>query len=86
MTLLGNQMDNEETNEEIKDDSITETLDFDHPSFVFQPKEQHDWRQQGFFLVCKSCELQHSVYIGSEKLLVGLDNEGKPILKKQERL
>lgn len=60
----------------------SEQLDFENPSFVFKPNEQHSWRQQGPYLVCKSCELQHAVYVGMQVMLVGLDEKGKPILKK----
>lgn len=64
-------------NEEI----LTDELDFTRPSFVFKPKEQHDWRQQGTYLVCKSCEIQHAVYIGLSKVLIGLKSDGTPIFK-----
>lgn len=49
--------------------------------YKFLPKGRHTWRQQGFYLVCKSCELQHAVYIGPKKIMVGEDQEGRPILK-----
>ena len=71
-------MNNEEIKEEVKDEG--EQL---APAFKFEPKENHDWRQQSVFLVCKSCEIQHAVYIGMDKLLIGLDTEGKPIFKKR---
>lgn len=61
---------------------LNEALNFDNPSFVFKPNEQHDWRQQGPYLVCKSCEIQHAVYVGMKKRLVGLDDKGQPILEK----
>lgn len=38
----------------------------------------HEWRQQGPYLVCQSCELNHSVYIGMKKMLTGFSDEGKP--------
>lgn len=44
--------------------------------------EAHEWRQQGPFLICKSCPFPHSVHIGMGKELVGLDEKGKPIIKK----
>ena len=72
---------NEEETELIEPES--ESLDFDNPSFVFKPNEQHDWRQQGCYLICKGCELQHAVYIGMGKLLVGLNDKGKPIFVKR---
>jgi len=72
---------NDEKNGEEKDESITEVLDFTKPDFEFKPKEYHGWRQQGFFLICKSCEITHATFIGSEKLMVGTNNNGQPILQ-----
>ena len=60
---------------------LDETLDFDKPTFAFKPNEYHEWRQQGCYLVCKSCELIHAVYIGMDKLMVGLDSQGHPLFK-----
>ena len=51
--------------------------------YKFIPKGRHTWRQQGYYLVCKTCDLQHSVFIGPDKIMVGEDEEGKPILKKR---
>lgn len=67
------------TNE--NDDQISEQWDFTKPDFSFEPNEHHDWRQQGPYLVCKSCEIQHATYIGMDKIMVGLDETGKPLLK-----
>lgn len=64
----------------MNDNPISEALNFDNPSFVFKPNEQHDWKQQGYYLVCKSCEITHAVYIGPDKMLTGLDDKGKPML------
>lgn len=44
-------------------------------------KEGHRWVQQGPYLVCKSCPLKHSVYIGMNKRLTGF-KEGIPVLEK----
>lgn len=72
----------DQTNEEEpKDESEHEDVDFSRPSFIFTPKEHHEWRQQGPYVVCKSCELQHASWIGMEKILTGIDEEGRPILK-----
>lgn len=62
---------------------LTEILDLSKPTFEFKPKESHDWRQRGPYLVCKSCEIEHAVFIGMEKILTGLNKEGQPILKKR---
>lgn len=64
-------------------EALNEQLDFDNPSFVFRPNEQHAWRQQGPYLVCKSCEVQHATYVGMNKILVGLEEDGTPILERR---
>lgn len=58
-----------------------ETLDFTKPDFVFEPNKNHTWRQQGPYLVCKSCEIEHASYIGMERLMTGVQDDGTPILK-----
>jgi hypothetical protein len=60
-----------------------EVLDFNKPDYKFVPSGYHDWRQQGSYLVCKSCELTHAVYIGIDKVFVGYNKEGEPLLKKR---
>jgi len=59
----------------------SEVLNFEKPDFEFIPKGNHEFRQQGFYLICNSCELQHAVWIGPKKIMVGLDKDGRPILK-----
>jgi len=65
-------------------DVDSEILDFNNPLYSFVPPGMHDWRQQGFYLVCKSCELQHAVFIGPDKLLAGMNKDGAPILRKRD--
>lgn len=65
--------------EEIKDDSEQETLDFSKPSFKFE-QSNCDWRQLGPYIFCKSCEIQHGRWIGPDKILVGLNEKG-PMFK-----
>lgn len=67
-------------NEE-EEKNLEEVLNFNTPDFVFTPSERHGWRQEGPYLVCKTCELQHASYIGMDKVLIGLDEEGQPILR-----
>jgi hypothetical protein len=52
--------------------------------FEFIPHALCQYRQRGFYLVCCSCDLQHAVYIGPNKLMIGEDIEGKPILKNRD--
>lgn len=58
-----------------------QAYDFDNPEFTFIPKGIHNWRQEGPYLVCRSCEIHHAVFIGMEKMMVGIDENGNPILK-----
>lgn len=60
-----------------------ENLDFNNPSFSFIPKGRHSYRQEGPFLVCRTCELKHSIFIGMEKIMVGEQEDGTPILQKR---
>jgi len=41
----------------------------------------HQWVQQGPYLVCKSCPVEHAIYIGMTNRLVGFKN-GRPVIKK----
>lgn len=70
-----------------KDVPESEVIDFNRPSYVFKPNEQHEWRMQGPYLVCKSCELQHAVFIGMGKILVGLNGDGTPkLINRDEKI
>lgn len=55
-------------------------FDFDRPDYVFVPKGIHNWRQEGIYIVCRSCDVEHAIFIGPDKMMVGMDSEGKPIL------
>ena len=73
-------------NEEEKDDSIIEDLDFSKPDFVYKPEANHGWRQQGPYLICKDCIVEHGAWIGTDKLLIGFDEQGSPQLKTRKEL
>jgi len=60
-------------------------LDFDNPDYKFTPG-RHVWRQHGPYLVCNNCELRHAVFIGMDKLMVGEEEDGTPILKTRREL
>ena len=70
----------EQSNEE---EILSEELDFTKPDFQFIPKGSHQWRQQGPYLVCRSCELEHATYIGMEYIMTGLGGDGLPILERR---
>lgn len=72
-------MNNEEL--DIQNEPISEVVDFNNPSFVFTPKETHQWRQKGFFLECRSCDINHGVYVGPDKILIGISEDGTPLFK-----
>ena len=86
MTDYNSQDQQENKEKETRDDSVVEVSNFEKPDFVFLPKDNHEWRQQGPYLVCKSCEVEHAVWIGVEKMLTGLDEKGQPILKNRKEL
>lgn len=69
--------------EEKQNEPESEVLDFNKPDFSFIPKGSHEWRQQGYYLVCKSCDLEHAVWIGNNKILTGINDKGEPILERR---
>lgn len=77
---------NDQKNQQESEKEESELLNFDKPDFVFIPKTNHEWRQQGPYLCCKSCEVEHAVWIGTNKMLTGLDRKGQPILKTRAEL
>lgn len=74
-------MTNDELKEDIKQEDPFETADLSKPAFTFIPKGRHTYRQEGPYLICRSCELHHAIWIGVNKQMVGEDKEGTPILK-----
>lgn len=50
-------------------------------AFRFEPSALCKYKQRGIYLVCTSCELQHATYIGINKIMIGEDEHGKPILE-----
>ena len=76
-------------NEDITTDVIPEEgeeVSFDRPDFTFIPNGRHTYRQEGGYLVCKSCSLHHAIWIGMEKLMVGESGDGVPIIKNRSEL
>lgn len=39
------------------------------------------WVQQGPYIVNKSGKLDYAIYIGMDKVLMGVDMEGKPVVE-----
>lgn len=70
-------------NETDKENIIEESLDLNNPVFSFTPSGRHTYRQEGPYLICKTCELHHAVFIGMDKFMVGEDEKGNPIIKKK---
>jgi len=50
------------------------------------PGGEHVWKQQGPYVVCQACPLHHAVFIGIEKVMIGVDEDGKPILRDKESI
>ena len=70
---------------QLKDKEDEQHYEVFTPDFTFTPG-RHVWRQSGPYLICKECSLHHAVYIGMEKMMVGEDEDGKPILKKRSEM
>lgn len=76
---------NQNENEEEKETkALFEERDISKPDFKFVPGN-HLWKQQGYYLVCHGCELQHAVWVGKDHLMVGVNDKG-PILKTRKEL
>jgi len=70
---------------------IWETIkEFDLDEIRAEAKKQallkHRWVQKGIWLECKSCKFRHGFYVGINKVLVGVDEEGNPILKDKKEV
>lgn len=63
-----------------------ETLDFNKPDFTFTAKTTHNWKQRGYYLHCTSCDLQHGVFVGADRILTGINDAGEPILQARSQL
>ncbi len=58
-------------------------IEIDRDSLSSQVKEGllgHQWKQRGPYLICHSCPIEHSVYIGVNYLYQGIDENGYPKL------
>lgn len=75
-----------ETQQAREENELQETLDFTKPAYSFIPTGIHEYRQAGPYLVCKSCEVSHAVFIGMERIMVGVTEKGYPILKKRKEI
>lgn len=72
--------------EELKQEEkpLFEEKDTSKPDYKFVPGN-HLWKQEGYYLVCYGCELSHAVWIGPDKMMVGVDDNG-PIVKSRKEL
>jgi len=71
---------------EVKNDGLHIEIDREKLKPLTKPGlAGHQWVQQGPYLVCKSCPIEHAVYIGMKRRLVGYKKNGEPILKRVDR-
>lgn len=73
-------------NNEKKDDKIIELSQQEIEEIREEAKRKaketkHKWRQKGPWLVCKSCQYEHAIYIGTDKTMVGENEDGSPIFE-----
>jgi hypothetical protein len=73
-------------NQAPENEEETEVLDVAKPSFTFKPNGHHSYCQQGPYLGCKSCEVQHAAWVGIDKILCGFDEKDQPIIKTRKEL
>jgi len=66
-----------------EDDEVVPETEVLQREYEFIPNALCRFKQRGPYLVCVSCELQHAVYIGMDKMMVGEDEEGKPLIEKR---
>lgn len=64
-------------------ESLKQEVNVNNLEPAIKKEAGHQWRQQGPYLICSSCDLQHSSHIGLGHQLVGIDDAGKPILTKR---
>ena len=74
----------QEIPKEQQDKPLFEEKDIKSPDFKFVPGN-HLWKQQGYYIVCYGCELEHAVWLGPDKLMVGVNDKG-PIIKTRKEL
>ena len=77
-------MTQEKQSNEEENEIENEVIEFKN-DFTFIPG-RHLYRQAGPYLICKECTLHHAIYIGMEKMMVGEDEDGKPILKERSEM
>lgn len=44
-------------------------------------KQSTKWVQRGVYVVCVSGENEYGIYVGTRKQLVGIDENGRPVLR-----
>ena len=76
------QKNNEKTDEKVqgREEEVKEIGEQMQASYKFIPPGTHKWRQRGPYLTCMSCEIQHALYIGMEKMMIGENADTTPIL------
>lgn len=69
-----------------KNDAVEEIQEYGEvlqKEYEFTPHALCKYKQRGPYLVCTSCELQHAVFIGMDKMMVGEDEDGRPIIQRR---
>jgi hypothetical protein len=77
--------DDTKTKDEQEIESIKEEYNFEKPDYVFIPSGVHKFHQEGFYLICTSCDLSHATFIGKDRVMVG-EKDGQPIIKKRKEV
>lgn len=68
----------------LTDFPLSEEKRWSEPDLTLIPNEKHEWKQQGPYIICRSCPFEHAHWVGNEKVLVGIDDKGEPIIRLKE--
>lgn len=75
-------MQNDNDKQRNKDNEDTITSKFNLNDIPEVQLTGHQWIQLGNELRCTSCSFSHGTYISSDYQLYGIDDEGKPLIRK----
>lgn len=69
-------MDNQKTNNQEKVFEIdTARLEEIRAQARERAKQaKHEWKQKGSNVICESCEYPHGITIGTDKIMIGIEN------------
>ncbi len=68
------------------DPTMSVDADFANSPHKFRLDKVHNWLQRGYYVHCTACPLEHGLWVGKDKLMVGIDADNMPILETRQDL